>query len=111
MLSSSSNGSRSYGSTGEPQGELLKAAVPVSTKRLMKVENLISVLLVRYSFFVCYALLALRSCTMGRMIVIGASKMALFALLTPREDDDVVYVLSGYWSSMACQSACICMCV
>lgn len=47
---------------------------------------------------------------MGRMIVIGASKMALFALLTPREDDDVVYVLSGYWSSMACQSACICVC-
>lgn len=36
--------------------------------------------------------------------------MALFALLTPREDDDVVYVLSGYWSSMACQSACICVC-
>lgn len=51
MLSSSSNGSSSSGSTGEPQGELLKAAVPVSTKRLMKVENLISVLLVRYSFF------------------------------------------------------------
>lgn len=59
----------------------------------------------------CYALLALRSCTMGRMIVIGASKMALFALLTPREDDDVVYVLSGYWSSVACESACICGCV
>lgn len=56
----------------------------------------------------------LRSCTMGRMIVIGASTLPLFALLTPRENDDVAYVLSGYCSSLReCvgMHVCVCVCV